>query len=229
MMDIHYTIKRSRRRKKTLCLQVTSLTEITVYAPAWTSESEIRRFIDEKKNWVAKALRTEAERVRHRLPKQFVSGETLYFLGRPYPLDVFFDPLQNLGLSFRENVFYLNCPSDVDMKKFFTIAWYKKRAGRHLSARVEHWSRIMDLSARGIRITQAKSRWGSCSEKNVLALSFRLMMAPPEVIDYIVVHELAHIAEKNHSSKFWNKVIEIIPDYKNHRRWLREHQHLFEI
>ncbi|PKN82576.1 MAG: M48 family peptidase, partial [Deltaproteobacteria bacterium HGW-Deltaproteobacteria-1] len=80
-----------------------------------------------------------------------------------------------------------------------------------------------------IRITSARSRWGSCSEDNSLAFSFRLMMAPPQVIDYVVVHELMHIREKNHSSKFWRLVIEAMPDSMSHRRWLREHQDMFKL
>ena len=70
---------------------------------------------------------------------------------------------------------------------------------------------------------------GSCSERNRLAFSFRLIMAPPEVIDYVVVHELAHILQKNHSSKFWDLVLEVLPDYRMHRRWLRDNEYRFNL
>ena len=229
MMDIHYTIKLSRRRKKTICLQVTSPTEVMVYAPAWTPEADIRDFIDEKQNWVARAVRLESERTQRRRQPRYASGETLYYLGNPHPLEVSFDPLAHVGLRFDGDRFFLNCPDEINRKRFCAVSWYKKRAVVHLSGRVAYYSRIMGLEAHDVRITQARSRWGSCSEKNRLSFSFRLMMAPPEVIDYIVVHELAHIVEKNHSSKFWNKVLQVVADYKSHRRWLREHQHLFEI
>jgi len=228
-MDIRYTIKLSRRRKKTICLQVTSPTEVTVCAPIRTSEADIRGFIDEKQNWIAKAVRLESEKTQRRRQPRYASGETLYYLGNPHLLEVAFDPLAHLGLRFDGTRFFLNCPDEIDRKRSCAVAWYTKRAAAHLSGRVAHFSRIMGLEAQGVKITQARSRWGSCSEKNRLSFSFRLMMAPPEVIDYIVVHELAHIAQKNHSSKFWSKVLETVKDYKSHRRWLRDHQHLFEI
>ncbi|HPX82802.1 MAG TPA: M48 family metallopeptidase, partial [Syntrophales bacterium] len=75
--------------------------------------------------------------------------------------------------------------------------------------------------ARSVRISEARSRWGSCSAANRLAFSWRLMIAPPAVIDYVVVHELAHLREKNHSPRFWALVGEICPDYRQRRRWLK--------
>jgi len=115
------------------------------------------------------------------------------------------------------------------MSRHYFICWYKKKARQHLSDRVDFYCNMLRLEAGGIRITSAESRWGSCSEDNRLSFSFRLIMAPPQVIDYVVVHELMHIREKNHSSKFWDLVIEVIPDYKTHRRWLREHQRHFNL
>jgi hypothetical protein len=80
-----------------------------------------------------------------------------------------------------------------------------------------------------IRITDARQRWGSCTHKGGLNFSWRLIQAPPKIVDYVVVHELVHISQPDHSKKFWNKVREILPDYERRRKWLRENERLLKI
>lgn len=228
-MTIQYTLKRSRKRKKTISLQIGSSAQITVYAPYFTPADEISRFIEEKQNWIDKAIRRKSETHHQDQEKEYKTGESFYFLGQAYPLEAYFEPLENQGLIFWNNRFFLNCPEKTAMRKHCFECWYKKRAMDHITARVEYFSRTLKLHPRGVRITRAMQRWGSCSSNNSLAFSFRLIMAPPEVIDYVVVHELMHIPQKNHSSKFWQLVIEAIPQCQSHRRWLRKHQHLFYL
>lgn len=95
-------------------------------------------------------------------------------------------------------------------------------AGEDLGKRVAYWSKVMDLVPTGVKITGAARRFGSCSGKNSLCFSWRLMRYPPEAIDYVVVHELAHRKEMNHSERFWAEVARILPDYKIRRKWLKE-------
>jgi predicted metal-dependent hydrolase len=226
-MNITYTVNRSRKRKKTISLQIGNNSEVTICAPYFTPVAEINRFVEEKQNWISKAIRKHSEAQLLNKEINYVTGEIFYYLGQSYRLEVHFEPLENTGVVFWNNGFFLNCPEKRDMRKYCFVLWYKKKAKERLSARVEHFSRELNLKPRGIRITSAKQRWGSCSEDNSLAFSFRLMMAPPEVIDYVIIHELMHIRQKNHSSKFWNLVVEIMPDYKIHRRWLRDNTHKF--
>lgn len=228
-MNIEYSLKRSRKRKKTLSLQIGSNADITVYAPYFTPVAEIERFVEEKRNWIDRALRSHELQSSLYQEKTYETGEEFYYLGRSYPLETGFDPLENTGVFFRSDRFILNCPDNGAMKKYYFTLWYQKKAREHISVRVEHFSRELNLRPRGVRITSARSRWGSCSEDNSLAFSFRLMMAPPQVIDYVVVHELMHIRQKNHSSKFWRLVIEAMPDSMAHRRWLREHQEMLKL
>lgn len=228
-MNINYSLKRSKKRKKTISLQIGSNSDVTVYAPYYTPVSEINRFVEEKRNWIDRILLNQALLPNHHKEKTYETGEEFYYLGRPYPLEAGFDPLETTGVFPRFDRFVLNCPDNGEMKKYYFALWYQKKAREHIPARVEHFSRELNLQPRGVRITSARSRWGSCSEDNLLAFSFRLMMAPPQVIDYVVVHELMHIREKNHSSKFWQLVIEAMPDSKLHRRWLREHQDMLKL
>ena len=96
------------------------------------------------------------------------------------------------------------------------------QAKEYLPARVAHWSAVMGLTPTGIRITSARTRFGSCSGKNSICFSWRLMEYPEEAVDYVVVHELAHIVHKNHGPDFWALVGQYMPDYKRRRALLRK-------
>ncbi len=228
-MNIEYHLKRSAKRRKTISLQIGADSKITISAPRFTPLAEIDRFIREKQTWIDRTMKKQAAHPVSSHEKSYRSGEHFFYLGQRYPLEAYFEPLENEGVMFWDDRFFLNCPDNEDLKKHYFVSWYKKKARSYLSGRVDFYSAMLKLTSDSVRITSAESRWGSCSGVNRLSFSFRLMMAPPAVVDYVVVHELMHIREKNHSSKFWALVIEVIPDYKKHRRWLRDHQHEFNL
>ncbi len=224
-MNINYTVKRSRKRRKTISLQISNNSEVTICAPYFTPAGEINRFVREKQNWIQKTMQKQTSY----LPKEkkYASGELFYYLGESFPLEVFFEESARKGLVFWRDRFYLNsCDAAVDGMSFF-ITWYKKKAREYLSKRVEFFSGKLSLQPRQVKITSAGKRWGSCSEDNNLSFSFRLIMAPPAVIDYVVVHELMHIREKSHSSRFWKLIEAVMPEYKIHRHWLNEESSKF--
>jgi predicted metal-dependent hydrolase len=221
-MNINYTLKRSRKRRKTLSLQISRAAEIVVSAPYFTPGREINRFVQEKQGWIDKTIQKH-NRARHlNKEKEYISGEYFYYLGESFPLEVFFEPKERTGLVFWNKRFHLNAPEDRDMKKYFFFLWYKKKAFEYISGRVDLYCHKFNLKAHSVRITSAQKRWGSCSEDNNLTFSFRLIMAPPEIIDYVIVHEIMHIKEKSHAARFWKLVEEVMPEYKTHRRWLKE-------
>ncbi len=113
--------------------------------------------------------------------------------------------------------------------KIADIPGLKIKAEREITKRAGHFSKISGLRFNKIRISGARRRWGSCSVKNNLAFSWRLILAPTTVIDYVVAHELAHTQEKNHSKKFWDLVKKIYPNYKESRKWLKENPYLLEV
>jgi len=226
-MAVPYILKKSRKRKKTISLQINGKAEIVVSAPFFTRLDEINRFVEEKQNWIQKTIQKQNTLWFRRKEKEFVSGEYFYYLGLPYPLEVFFQ--QNLpeGLVFWSNRFYLNSPNDPAGRKIYFIDWYKTKAGEYLEKQVKILAGRLNLLPKSIKITSARTRWGSCSQESNLAFSFRLIMAPPIVIDYVIIHELMHIKEKNHSSGFWKLLEAAMPEYKLHRRWLKENEHKF--
>ena len=102
---------------------------------------------------------------------------------------------------------------------------YRDAAKDYIPKRVEYYHTLTGGNYSKITIRDQKTRWGSCSANGTLSFSFRLMMAPPRVLDYVVVHELCHLTHMNHSKDFWNMVESILPDYKEHRKWLKENGH----
>lgn len=224
-MNLHYNVIRSRKRKKTISLQICNEASVIISAPYFTPVAEINRFVEEKQNWIHKTIQKQKDEADQDKVKNFETGEHFLYLGISYPLEIVFEPFENAGVVFRNKRFYLNAREDEDLKRYYFISWYKKKAQKFISQRLDDFSRKLKLRYESMRITSAKNRWGSCSSDDRLAFSFRLIMAPPDVIDYVIVHELAHIREKNHSSRFWQLVEDAMPEYITHRRWLHENHH----
>lgn len=226
-MNKTYTVNRSRKRKKTISLQIRNEADVIVSAPYFTPADEIRRFVEEKQSWIKKIIRKQKEDSLKCKAKAYETGEYFLYLGQDYPLEVFFEPFENAGIMFRDNRFYLNAHEGKDLRRFHFVSWYKNEAHDFIRQQVDFYCGMLNLSCKGVRITSAQSRWGSCSEDNRLTFSFRLIMAPPDIIDYVIVHELMHIKEKNHSPRFWRLVETVMPEYEKHRRWLKDNHHKF--
>ena len=108
-------------------------------------------------------------------------------------------------------------------------AWYKQRAFEKIAERARFYADVMGLRCPQPKITHAEARWGSCGPRGTLNFSWRLIMAPPEVIDYVVVHELAHLVVRNHSRAFWRRVALVMPGHALCKKWLRENEHLLSV
>ncbi|MBI3739380.1 MAG: M48 family metallopeptidase, partial [Chloroflexi bacterium] len=141
------------------------------------------------------------------------------FLGSSFDLKLV--RTQRPSLKF-DNGFHLSQTAQKRGEQVFT-RWYKKRAFEIISERVDQYARQYGFEPKKVKITSARTRWGSCSPDRTLNFTWRLVMAPLEVIDYVVVHELVHLRVKNHSKRFWKAVESIFPEYKPQRKWLREH------
>jgi len=224
-----YELVRSKKRKKTITLTVKRDGKVVIYAPYRTPVTEIDGFFESKKTWVRDKLAEQERRSgTEGKEKQFVSGELFLYLGDFYALEIrdMNGARQPLVLSY--GMFLLN-KDRVEAAREHFVRWYRKRAAEVIAERLGRWSKRLQLAPEGITITGAQHRYGSCSSKNRLSFSWRIVMAPYEVIDYVIVHELAHIKEKNHSRRFWDVVVSILPDYRKQRGWLRENNHLMTV
>lgn len=221
-MDLTYQLVRSKKRKRTLSLTVKPGGVVVIRAPYPVPQAEIDGFFQRKLPWIRRKLSTLAPHVPREIPgsEALAAGDQALFLGVAYPVIINGINLNGDHLNFDGHRFILS-PSAAATGKESLRIWYREAAWSFLPDRVRAYEGIMGCNSRSVRISAARSRWGSCSADNRLAFSWRLIMAPPSVIDYVVVHELAHIREKNHSPRFWSLVGGICPGYKDQRRWLR--------
>ncbi|WP_296836127.1 M48 family metallopeptidase [Butyrivibrio sp.] len=123
----------------------------------------------------------------------------------------------------KENALKSSMPELTEAERTLLEKRYKKAASDFFPLRVQHFEKIMGVHHKKIVIRDQKTRWGSCSTSGTLSFNWRLIMAPPEVLDYVVVHELAHFTHMDHSKAFWATVESVMPDYDRHRKWLNEH------
>lgn len=215
-----------RSHRKTIALQMTDNATLIVKAPFNVSDEIIMKIITKNKSWIEKKKREIEARDPKHSEKEFVSGEGFLYLGRYYKLEIV--NTQEEPLKLKNNRFYLSKTALPEAKEIF-IQWYKKEAYEKISERVEWYAKITGYKYNKINITDAKKRWGSCSPNGNLNFSWRIIMAPLRVIDYVVVHELAHTVEKSHGKEFWTKVKIIMPDYEFYQNWLKENGHLLKL
>ncbi len=212
-----------RSRRKTIALQVSHDARLIVRVPFSTSEKLIRKIIYEKRSWILKKQEEAKEKYKKVYSKEFVNGEGFLFLGNSYKLYVV-DNVE-FSLIFNNENFFLSRKLLNKAKEIF-IKWYKKQAYKKISERIAIYSKISGINYNKLKITNARKRWGSCSSNGNLNFTWRLIMAPLQVIDYVIVHELVHIKERNHSKNFWNKVRIILPYYETQKKWLKKNGHL---
>lgn len=206
-----------RAKRRTIALIVERDGSLTVRAPKRAALADIEQFIQQKSSWIERS-REKIKAIGLPIKKQFIDGEKFLFLGNTYELRLV--DSHHPALAFDDG-FTLSTAARAQGEKFF-IDWYKKQAAQIFPERVLYHARLHGFSPKQIKINSAKTRWGSCGSNGNINFTWRLVMAPLDVIDYVVVHELAHLRVRNHSLQFWKLVAAIDVNYKKKRQWLRE-------
>lgn len=216
-----------RSRRKTIALQVCDDGCLVIKAPLGIQNDIIENVISKHRKWLEKKKKEILSRKHNFTQKKFINEEEFLYLGLPYQLRIIKAKQEENLLILKDGYFYLSERAS-DPKKIF-ILWYQREAYREILRRVNWYAKRDGFKYNHVKISNAKTRWGSCSSLGNLNFSWRLIMAPLEVIDYIVIHELVHLIEKNHSRSFWNKVFLLMPDYKSHKKWLNENGYLLNL
>jgi predicted metal-dependent hydrolase len=192
---------------------------IYIKAPHGTPKFFIRRFLESHQLWIEKHKKWISNNISG-VKKQFVNGDSFLYLGVTHTLHI--GPYKTLGIKDTRILF----PNFLKfrIKKELTN-WYQHQAKICITSIVEEYAKRMGVSYSEIYFSVTTSKWGSCSYDNKLQFNWHLIMAPLLVIRYVVIHELTHTMIKNHSRKFWAKVEEYNPSYRQQRKWLREHGH----
>jgi predicted metal-dependent hydrolase len=199
---------------------------VEVVVPRRARAAEIRAFVASATPWIveqAAAARRDAGSV---LPERCVSGATVRLESEPVEL------LVEAGADRRPEVtrgerLVVRLPRVDDDPETRTraalLAWLKEHARAVALAHVARYAPRLGRQPRGVRIKSQRTLWGSCGPSGLINLNWRLVGAPPEVFEYIVVHELCHLVQRNHGPRFWRLVTELMPDHQPHRAWLRDH------
>ena len=211
-----------RSRRKTLAITVDSFGRLIVRAPLHYSEQRIFSFIEEKEDWILRKIAAR-KGAGIELPPENLNGYQLMLLGRKCKIYV----VNTAKVTYDSEQRVLYIPEKNPKERL--VKWLKDNAKRIFTQVTAETAARMGASYQSVGITSARGRWGSCSGKNAIHFSFRLIYAPKEVIEYVIVHELAHTKHHDHSKAFWAEVAKFVSDWKVKRAWLKEHGGLMEI
>lgn len=216
---VQYTLRRSHRRTIGFAIDHRGL---TVSAPRWVSQREIDSALATRGDWVLRKLadRREAEARRARQEVRWEHGAAFPFLGNPLTLHL--DPAHRGPVRIEDRL-HVGLPSGTVGEEVREAVqdWMQAQARVHYAQRIAHFSDRLGVAPTRWRLSSARTRWGSCSADGSIRLNWRLMHFPPEIVDYVVCHELAHLKELNHGPRFWSTVGELFPDHARARAWLR--------
>jgi len=204
-----------RSKRKTLSLTINENAELIIRAPKRLSIEKIQDFINEKENWINRKKRLLENQI-----KDVTSNHNkLLYLGNLFPINV--EQNASKELFFTGEEFIANS-IEPDSLSLSIKKWYKNKFKEIALPRVAYFANKHNLMVNQVRIKNQKTMWGSCSSKNNINLNYLLLMAPMGVIDYVIVHELVHTIHRNHSTDFWDSVESIMPEFQEHKRWLKK-------
>ena len=225
-----------RSKRKTVCLSVNNDGSVTVKAPRlYPTEKEIANFVTKKAKWIIKQRERQQEREDMKLVRRFETDYSFPYLGEERLVEM--QSAKKTSIIYEDGKIIIKTPvyealleeyeNPVNEEKIEKLQndlkkWYKKQAYAYVSKRVDYYKDIVGVTVTSVSIKSRKSQWGSCDSNGNLTFSWRLVMAKPEAIDYVVVHELCHRKYMDHSRDFWNQVQKYMPDYKKQKQWLEE-------
>jgi hypothetical protein len=218
---IRYTLKRSARARY-VRFEVRRETGLTVVVPLRYPLDKLPEMLRAKRHWILVKL-AQFERALPPRPDKFTDGSSIPYLGRSLRVTVTGDIGGAGGVTLDGNGLVVTAGPGNGSVSALLEHWYRAQAARVIQARVEEISAMLGVSYSRLTIRGQRTRWGSCSRKGNLSFNWKLLMAPQPVVDYVVVHELAHLAVMDHSKRFWSLVAQHCPQWRAHRRWLKEH------
>lgn len=215
-------IRTDRKRSASISL---SDELVKVVVPSTLSDNRIRDLVRKRTPWIKKKLQEHS--VRPTIPpREYVSGETVTYLGKNYRLKVWIGDQPSIKLK-RGYVEATVTKTDIDPKNTIRSLlehWYRSLAKKRLGEKTERLAGVIGVNPASVTVKNYKSRWGSCSTKGDISYNWRIILAPHSIVDYVVVHELCHMLEHNHSSKYWKHVERHVPNWRECREWLKHNE-----
>jgi len=220
--DTRIEFELTYRKRKTMSIMVEPPGVVTVVAPAGTPENLVLERVKTKAQWIVSKLQEVREVTQVDTAKEFVSGESFKYMGRNYSLNLIVDTtIRKPDVDLDGNNLIVISPSrDEGVVQKAVEAWYRAMAKEQINTRIMHYQTKTGVAPNSIMIKDQKKRWGSCSTSGNVYFNWRVIMAPADVVDYVVVHELCHLVHHNHSADFWKLVSTVMPDYQVRKEWL---------
>ena len=223
LSDLNIEVIRTDR-KKTASIRLRD-GQVQIVVPRRMSQRRIDDILQEKAGWIRRAVLRDACRPRYQ-PKVFRPGEIFTYLGRDYALNPIPEKLDWPRLDGDRLLVSTGASADIQTQ---VRAFYVHAASRYLPDRTADIAPMMQADPASITIKHYKARWGACNTRGEIFYNWRIIIAPAAVVDYVIVHELAHLHHHNHSRDFWSCVEATMPDYKVHKAWLKEHNDMLRI
>jgi len=212
-----------RSKRKTSVLYIVG-DELQIRVPNRVRDRKIVEILETKERWIRnKVIQLQNQRITNK--REFISGESFSLFGRNLYLKVLEGGKVGTQLIDDYLITTVRTSEIGDLRKSriktYLEKWYINEAYQKLEEKVMRYSKIIRVSPREIKVRNYKTRWGSCDNKGRLTFNFHLIKAPHEIVDYVVIHELCHMIQPNHSKFFWNEVARFDPSFKNHKKWLK--------
>ena len=219
--NLEIEIQIVRLKKRSISVEINNKAQLIVRAPNTLTYKRIYEFLESKNEWIEKNVLLIRDKNKDVIDRRFLEGETFNYLDEKYKLF----HSDKIGIDIKEKKFYVRkTSSESDL-----IYLYKCLAGEYLISRCKYFSEFFKEDIKDIKIKEQKRRWGSCTYDNKINFNYKIIMARPEIIDYLVVHEMSHMPHKNHSKEFWDKVCSILPDAKELRQELKSISYRLDI
>lgn len=210
------------KKRKTMSILIDFYGHIEVLVPKETSEEAALQFMEEKWDWIQQKTKERKERFEGQKEKVYDPGEVFLYLGKSYPIQISVDPeAKQDNVVFEGSILKINVKQQEDERiKQALKRFYYRQCKALVEKRIRAYQSEFKIKPRSIKINDDKSTWGTCNSRFELTFNWKLSMAPPEVIDYVVVHEMCHMVHLNHDRSFWRLVGKMMPDYEQRQNWL---------
>ena len=227
-VSLEMLIERTKR-KRTISLQVKD-NKLIIKAPKTVSRKNLDEVIQKKQKWIKQRaiLDFEEQNLRNR---KFIDNEKFYFRGNEYHLSLILGSEEDVKIV--DGLLLVTYKDDrpINSKNVKSLIedFYLRESSQILNTRTYEFAKKMKVQPTGITVKNYVSKWGSCTAKNKISYNWRIIMAPDCIVDYLIIHELCHIIEHNHSKNFWHHVGTHCEDFKKKRKWLRENGHMLVL
>ncbi|MGE8080064.1 M48 family metallopeptidase [Peribacillus loiseleuriae] len=210
------------KNRTSIGVKIDSYGNIEVQAPKGTPSDRVLQLLEDKWDLIQQKLKEMRDRLQGPQKKVYEYGESFLYMGKTYPIEIFQDiHITQDHVVFKEEKLHIYVKqSDTEKIKQALKRFYYQQCKDLVKKSISSYQRNFKTKPRSVRITDSKTTWGTCDSERQLTFNWRLAMAPREVIDYVVVHEMCHMVHMNHDRSFWRLVGKIMPDYKEKERWL---------